>query len=216
MIRDNNYTKLANRFKYKTGLNLINGYNKKLPITKSCSVIIPFYRNYFSIKRNLTSLLYQNLSDEIKENKIEIIIVNDGSSINIKKLIQQIQKVFPTIYLKLKANCGRATARNLGLLYAKNEIIIFLDSDIVIPSDFLGSHLLRHEFLDKCIIVGFRHNINFKELILRLDNSKKKIKKLPDYKKDFRYKKFIPNEWKNIYKNLPLHNARNILDSLRP
>jgi len=202
-IKSNDYTKLANLFKEKTGVNIIDGINKKIPLTKSCSIIIPFYKNYSFLKRNLTSLQYQNLPSDFKRNKVEIIIINDGSPIDLKKLIQQTQKFYPVIYLKLKKNYGRAPARNLGLLYARNEIIIFLDEDVVIPSNFLLTHLLRHEFLEKCIIVGFRHNINLRNLFLRLDNLKRKITKLPSFKMDFRYKKFVPNGWKDTYKDLP-------------
>lgn len=205
-IKSNDYTKLSNLFKKKTGVNIINGINKKIHLTKSCSVIIPFYRNCTFLKRNLISLWHQNLPSQFLKNKIEIIIINDGSPINLKKLIQQTRKFYPVIYLKLKKNYGRAIARNLGLLYAQNEILIFLDEDIVIPKDFLATHLLRHEFSNKCIIVGFRHNINLKDLFLRLNNLKQRIIRLPNYKNDFRYKKFIPSEWKNIYKDLPADN----------
>ena len=205
-IRDNDYTGLTKLFKRKTGVSIINGINKKIPLTKSCSIIIPFYKNYPFLKRNLISLWHQNLPSQFKENKIEIIIINDGSPINPKRFIQQTKKIYPTIYLKLKKNYGRAIARNLGLLYAQNEILIFLDEDIVMPKDFLATHLLRHEFSNKCIIVGFRHNINLKDLFLRLNNLKQCIVKLPSYKNDFRYKKFIPSEWRNIYKDLPADN----------
>lgn len=212
-IKNNNYTKLTKLFQKITGLDIINdGYTKKVPLNKSCSIIIPFYKNYSFLKRNLTALQYQDLPSNFQRSKVEIIIINDGSLINLKRVIQRTQKFYPVTYLQLKKNCGRAAARNLGLLYAKNEIIIFLDEDIVAPKDFLSTHLLRHEFLDKCIIVGFRHNINFKNFLSRLNSSKRKIIRLPNYKKDFRYKKFIPNEWKNrdIYKILPPDNFNKI------
>ena len=205
-LKSNNYTEIAKSFKKKTGVDIINGNNKKISLTKSCSIIIPFYKNYAFLRKNLISLSYQNLPSEFKETKIEIIIINDGSSINFQELIRQTQKFYPVIYLKLKKNYGRAIARNLGLLYARNEVILFLDEDIVVPKDFLATHLLRHEFFDKCIVVGFRHNINLENLIPRLDNLKQKIIRSPNNKKDFRYKKFIPNEWKKIYKDIPFMN----------
>lgn len=90
----------------------------------------------------------------------------------------------------------------MGLLYAKNDIIIFLDEDVVIPKDFLANHLSRHGFF-KCIIVGLRHGINFR-------NFKNKIVKSPDYTQDFRYKKFIPSEWKSTYKEVPQDNFNKI------
>jgi GT2 family glycosyltransferase len=215
VTRSNNYDKFAGLFRKKCGIDIMQGINKKIPLTKSCSIIIPFYKNYLFLKRNLISLLYQNLPSFFKRNKTEIIIINDGSPISLSNLIRRVQKFYPIIYLKLKKNYGRAVARNLGLIYARNEIIVFLDEDIVAPKDFLATHLLRHEFLDKCIIVGFRHNIKLKDLILRMDKFKQKLLRLPSYKRDFRYRKFIPNEWYDTYKDLPPNNFDKTCYSLR-
>jgi len=210
--RSNDYTKLTELFKKETGLDIAqDGYNKNVPLTKSCSVIIPFYKNYSFLKRCLASLWYQDLPKEFKKNKVEIIIVNDGSPFNLKNFVQQAKNFYGSvIYLKLKRNYGRVMARNLGLLYAQNEIIIFLDGDVVISKDFLATHLLRHEFFDSCVIVGFRHNISLKDLNSRLDKRKQKIKILPSYKKDFRYEKFVPKEWmtgwRSTFRDIPLEN----------
>lgn len=206
-VKNNDYTELANLFKKRTKLDIIkDGYNKRLSLTRSCSIIIPFYKNHIFLKQNLAALCYQELPQDFKRKRVEIIIINDGSSINLKRIVEQTQRFYPVIYLKLKKNYGRAVARNLGLLYAKNEIILFLDEDIVSPKDFLATHLVRHQFLKKCIIVGFRHNIKFKDFLSYLNNSKQRILRLPSYKKDFRYMRFIPNEWRNTYKNLPPEN----------
>ena len=101
------------------------------------------------------------------------------------------------------------------MFYAQNEILIFLDEDIVMPKDFLATHLLRHEFSNKYIIVGFRDNVTLRDFFLRLNNLKQRIVKLPSYKNDFRYKKFIPSEWRNIYKNLPADNFNKICRPLK-
>lgn len=203
-IKGNNYTKFIKFFKEKTKVNLIKGNNKKIPLTKSCSIIIPFYdKSHVSLEKNLISLQRQVLPSY---NKVEIIIINDSSPIDLRKIIKRNKSIYSVIYLSLKRNYGRATARNLGLLYARNEIIIFLDADIVIPINFLASHLLRHQFLKNCIIVGFRYNCNFKNSILQINNLRQGTIKTPSYKDDFRYKKFIPWQWKNIYKNAPLDN----------
>lgn len=132
-----------------------------------------------------------------------------------EKIIQKNKKFCPVTLLKLKKNYGRSIARNLGLLHAKNEIIVFLDEDVVVPKDFLAIHLLRHEFLDKCIIVGLRQNINPKELKTKLNDSKQKIIKLPDFNEDFRFKKFIPAEWQKTHKTLPANNFNKICYPLK-
>lgn len=126
-IKNNDYTKLAKLFKKKTGVDIKNGNNPKIALTKTCSIIIPFYKNYSFLKRTLVSLWYQHLPSKFKKNKVEIIVVNDGSPINLGEIIQETKNCYPVIYLKLKRNYGRAgaVATNLGLLYAKNEVIIF-------------------------------------------------------------------------------------------
>lgn len=205
--KDNNYTKLAKTFKEKTGLHIVRGgYSKKPSLNKTCSIIIPFYRDYLSLRKNLIALAYQDLPSNFKLNKVEIIIVDDGSSVNLKNLVKFIKRFYSVTYLKLKKNYGRATARNLGLLYSNNEIIIFIDEDAVAAKDFINNHLSRHEFSNKLIVAGFRENIDLKDLNLRLDIKQQTILRKPNYRKDFRYKRFVPIEWKKIFKNVPNSN----------
>ncbi len=214
--RNNNYTKLAKSFKERTGLDIIkDGCYKKLPLNKNCSIIIPFYRDRSSLKRNLTALAHQDLPPDFRLNKVEIIIVDGGSPFNLKNLVKFIRRFYSVTYLKLKENYGRATARNLGLLYSKNDIVIFLDEDIVVSNDFICSHLLRHEFLNKCMIAGFRQNIDLREILLRMDAGKQIVSRKPDYKNDFRYKRFVPVEWKGAYNDVPFNNFNRTYHLLR-
>ncbi|OGH24951.1 MAG: hypothetical protein A3B47_02505 [Candidatus Levybacteria bacterium RIFCSPLOWO2_01_FULL_39_24] len=204
--KSNDYTREARRFHKKTGLDLLRGHDKNVRITTSCSIIIPFCNNYFFLKKSLRALCNQIFPVNFKLSKIEIIIINDGSPICLEKLVTQAAKVYSTTYLKLKKNYGAATARNLGLLYAKNEVVFFLDEDMVVPNDFIVSHLLRHIFLKDCIIVGFRQNISLRNLNLRTNRLDKIIAVTPNYKNDFRYKRFVPQEWSGIYRNVPVDN----------
>lgn len=215
--KGNNYTKLAKLFNKKTRADIVKGNSRKILLTKSCSIIIPFYYNYRFLEKNLISLFHQDRLTELKKNKIEIIIVSDGSPVNFKfkKLIGQNKESYSITYLKLKKNYGRSAARNLALFYAKNEIVVFLDEDIVVPKDFLVTHLLRHELSNNCIIVGFRQNISLKKIDSCLDSSKIKIVKLPSYNEDFRYKKFVSIEWRKNYKNLPTNNFNKLCYPLK-
>ncbi|MDP2926748.1 MAG: glycosyltransferase [bacterium] len=189
--KDNNYSRFEKSFKTKTGTSFINGNPDRISINKSCSIIIPFYKNYSFFKENLIALQRQ----ELPKSNVEIIVVNDGFSVDLDRIIDKTAKVYPITYLKLKKNYGRAAARNLGLIYAKNDIVIFLDEDIVAPKDFFLNHLIRHNFCDSCVVVGLRENISIKDL--------SHCNRQPNFKKDFRYKKFIPNNWKNVYRNVP-------------
>lgn len=205
--RNNNYAGIAKKFKEKTGLDIIkDAYLRGTSLQKSCSIIIPFYRDYLFFKKNLIALTNQDLHFSYEKDKMEIIIVDGGSSIDLRKLINSVNLRCPITYLRLNKNYGRATSRNLGLLYSNNEIIIFLDEDAVAAKDFVSNHLLRHEFSDKLIVAGFRENINLKNLNLRLDAKQRTVLRRPNYRRDFRYKRFVPSDWKGTFKSIPDDN----------
>ena len=65
---------------------------------------------------------------------------------------------------------------------------------------------MRHEFSNKLIAAGFRENIDLKGLNLRLDDKQQTILQKPNYRKDFRYKRFVPREWKETFKDVPVSN----------
>ena len=71
------------------------------------SIIVPVYNVERYIVRSMDSLVNQTLKD------IEIIVVNDGSTDNSKKLIEIYQKKYPNkIKLVDKKNGGLSDARN--------------------------------------------------------------------------------------------------------
>lgn len=94
------------------------------------SVIVPVYNVEKYIEKCLTSLVNQTLED------IEIIVVNDGSKDNSKKIIEEFIQIYPKkiVYLE-KENGGLSDARNYGIPYAKGEYIAFLDSDDYVEKD---------------------------------------------------------------------------------
>lgn len=94
------------------------------------SIIVPVYNVEKYIEKCLTSLVNQTLED------IEIIVVNDGSKDNSKKIIEEfIQRYQKKIVYLEKENGGLSDARNYGIPYAKGEYIAFLDSDDYVEKD---------------------------------------------------------------------------------
>ena len=90
----------------------------KLP---SVSVIVPAYNEQNKIGntlKSLTALTYP-------KDKLEIIVVDDGSEDN----TYEIAKKFNCVKVFHKANGGKANALNFGLKKAKGEIIACIDSD---------------------------------------------------------------------------------------
>ncbi|NPA73543.1 MAG: glycosyltransferase [Epsilonproteobacteria bacterium] len=82
------------------------------------SVVIPTYNRQGLVKRAIESVINQTLKPQ------EIIVVDDGSSDDTKKVLQN----YPVCYI-YQPNQGVSAARNRGIKEAKNEWIAFLDSD---------------------------------------------------------------------------------------
>lgn len=88
------------------------------------SVIIPTYNRANLLPRAIKSVLNQTYKD------FELIIVDDGSTDNTKKVVEEFQKKDPRIkYIWQKNSGGEARPRNMGIRHSKGEYIAFLDSD---------------------------------------------------------------------------------------
>ncbi len=86
------------------------------------SVIIPAFNYGRFIERAIKSILSQTYPLEL----IEIIVVDDGSTDETKKVLKSYQGRITYLFQQRK---GIASARNRGMLLSKGEIITFLDAD---------------------------------------------------------------------------------------
>ena len=86
------------------------------------SVIIPTYNRADTVKRAVESVLGQTYSN------IEVIVVDDCSSDDTKKIIESISDDRVS-FIRLETNSGACVARNKGVENASGEYIAFQDSD---------------------------------------------------------------------------------------
>lgn len=96
-------------------------------IDYSTSVIVPAYNSERTIIRALESVRNQSA----KKNILEVFVINDGSTDNTKKIVEQYQEKYRDFPVKLinKKNGGVSAARNVGLKAANGNWIALLDSD---------------------------------------------------------------------------------------
>lgn len=95
------------------------------------SVIVPIYKIQEKVlKKCIDSIINQTLE------KIEIILVNDGSPDNCGKVCDEYAKLDKRILVIHKTNGGVSSARNIGILKAKGIYIGFVDADDWIEKDF--------------------------------------------------------------------------------
>ena len=105
------------------------------------SVIIPVYNVENYLEKCLLSVLNQTYS------KLEIILINDGSTDNSPNICQKYEKIDKRIKYISKNNEGLSATRNLGIKIAKGELIAFVDSDDVLS-------LNMYEILYKNLIIN--------------------------------------------------------------
>ena len=106
-------------------------------------IIIPVYNSIKTLDKTLSSILCQ-----INTPKLDIYIVDDGSTDNYDSIIKYYKKKMNIIYLKLDKNYGPGYAREYGLMASKGKYIIFLDSDDLFSSP-LSVHTLYEEIKNK-------------------------------------------------------------------
>lgn len=106
---------------------------------KFISVVIPTYNRKPILEKCLRALETQQLTDN-KVGSYEIVLVDDGSSDGTLDWLETHRDEFPHVKSFAQNHYGPAAARNLGVKEAKGEIIIFIDSDLVVTDRFLQSH----------------------------------------------------------------------------
>lgn len=102
------------------------------------SIVIPTY-NRLAILQKCLKALEQQQYDHIITN-YEVVLVDDGSTDGTLNWLEENQLEFPHVRLFCQSHQGPAAARNLGIEKANGEIIIFIDSDLVVTETFLQSH----------------------------------------------------------------------------
>ena len=100
------------------------------------SIIITCYNRERHIARAIRSALSQNF----EKDQYEVIVVDDGSTDNSLKIINDFGDEIRII--SLEKNMGLPTARNQGIRKAKGRFIVHLDSD-----DYMHEDLLYVEYL---------------------------------------------------------------------
>ncbi len=95
------------------------------------SVVIPVYNHISDLKKALYSIKKQTYKN------IEVIIIDDGSEIEVEKEIDS--KSFPfNLVIYRQENKGASAARNKGFEMSKGDFVIFWDADVIAQPEMLS------------------------------------------------------------------------------
>ncbi len=120
------------------------------------SIVIPT-RNRFSILEETLLQLMREQSN--KSGLFEVIIVNDGDDIP-----DSVLNGYSGVHLLKNKGSGAGNARNTGAEYAKGDIFLFLDDDMLAPPGCIEKHLDLHLKYPRSLISGtWEYSPNLRE-----------------------------------------------------
>ncbi|MFH1770913.1 MAG: glycosyltransferase [archaeon] len=121
---------------------------RKLKNFPTVSVVIPAFNEEKTIESTILSALNLNYP----KNKLEILVINDGSSDSTKSKVMAIQRRYPQVILINQKNKGKGAAMNNALRHSKGEFFVCLDADSEVEKDAL-IYLLPNFFEEKVACV---------------------------------------------------------------
>jgi glycosyltransferase involved in cell wall biosynthesis len=116
-----------------------------------CSIIVPT-RN----RKKLLELTLDSICNQKFKGEFEVIIVDDGSNDGTEEIVKKAKYDKLLIsYFAIDHHCssGPAKARNYGIRLAKGEVLCFVDSGMILKSNFIQRHCNAHTN-GKNVVIG--------------------------------------------------------------
>lgn len=148
------------------------------------SIIIPLYNAEKYIDECLESIINQS------EKSFEVIIINDGSTDNSKKIAESFEAKHENVRLINQDNIGLLHTRCVGINNANGNYIVFVDSDDKLNPDALKI-LKKNLTNDNLDMIIYNH--------ARLDQKKKQINTKAIFPKDT---VFVHDKKNELYKRI--------------
>jgi cellulose synthase/poly-beta-1,6-N-acetylglucosamine synthase-like glycosyltransferase/spore germination protein YaaH/peptidoglycan/xylan/chitin deacetylase (PgdA/CDA1 family) len=98
----------------------------RAPGSKYVSVLVPAFNEEKTIGKTLESL--QGSTHQ----RMEILVIDDGSTDRTSEVVRQYAALDSRIRLISKPNGGKATALNIGMREAKNDLVVTIDADTIL------------------------------------------------------------------------------------
>ncbi|MGL5646436.1 MAG: glycosyltransferase [Clostridium sp.] len=147
------------------------------------TIIVPTYNRCELLRKTLRSIEKQKYNLE----EIEIIIVDDGSTDETRKMIsEEWNRKNIKYFFQEDLGFRVSRARNIGAINASGEICIFIDCGQILTENFLENHIEAHK-KKNIIVIGYvygfsQFNENNKIMIenIDLENMEESLKKIKE------------------------------------
>lgn len=111
---------------------------------KTITILVPCYN-----EENSLDLFFERLQGvlaNLREYKIKVLLVNDGSRDNTLAKMQELHSKDPSVsYLSLSRNFGKENAMLAGLDYAEGDAVILMDVDLQDPPELIPEMIQEWE-----------------------------------------------------------------------
>lgn len=188
-LLDSNGERMTKSLTMKSEINPQKNNEKPL-----LSIIIPVYNKEEYVEKTIHSIFKQTYDN------IEVICVDDCSTDNSLKIIEELLKRYPKLKLiKNEYNLGSGSSRNKGITECKGEYLMFIDAD---------DYIVDINSFDTFINTAKEHNANMVcgNLEYIVDGEIVIENEYLKHIKEFRIKK--PNEY-----GIPWYFTRNLYDA---
>lgn len=159
----------------------IKDEEKELKTTPTVTVAIPAYNEEKTIEETVTSVI--NL--DYPKGKLEILVINDGSTDDTEKIVQRMIKENKKSNIKRinQKNSGKSVALNKAINMSKSEFFVCLDADSMVKEDALKKMLPEFEDPDVAIVLP----------LMKVKDPKSMLEKIQwyEYLINFFYKKLM-------------------------
>jgi len=114
----------------------------------SVSVVVSSFNQRLILQR----LLPQLLAEKYPKGKLEIIVIDGGSKDETREWLSTLH--YPRLISLLESEGrSRSALRNNGIRAATNDMLIMLDGDHTIETNFIHRHVARHRECE-CVVLG--------------------------------------------------------------
>ncbi len=159
----------------------ISDPERELKKFSTVTVAIPAYNEEKTIEKTIKSVMEL----DYPKDKLEILIVNDGSTDNTERVVKKIIKENKDYDIKLinQKNSGKGAALNRAIKESKGEFFVCLDADSMVRKDALKKMLPEFEIEDVAIVLP----------LMKVKDPKNMIEKVQwyEYLINFFYKKLM-------------------------
>lgn len=127
------------------------------PVYETVTIVIPVYNRSGLLRETLSSIT--RIADS---GAFHVLVVDDGSTEPIAELVSEYRTDLHIDYVyQEKKGFRAAKARNSALSLAKYPLLMFVDSGMLLSSQFVSAHITAHKSISSpCIVTGYNYGFD--------------------------------------------------------